>query len=144
MIPRPERQIVTSGIWGVVEFAIDAQLRCPAREYLDGLPALLGDVKKNGKPGLGNKAQAKFVALFQEMADFGRITKQSRFRKEADVFFGFKYEVQNHLLRFPCFAEGNRRWVLTHGFDKDGDKWRDEDIERAKRIMKEHLSIFSM
>jgi hypothetical protein len=143
----PERRIVAKGVNGVVEFAIDARGRSRARTFLDGLPEELGASKNPNKQGIGDKAKAKFLALFKEMVDAGEIRKESKFGKESGGIYAFKYEIVNHLIRIPCF-QFKGSWVLTHGFYKKGaqrkkGKWRREEIITAETIMAEHTSRFA-
>ncbi|MEX2141310.1 MAG: type II toxin-antitoxin system RelE/ParE family toxin [Pirellulales bacterium] len=115
--------------WGTVEFAVRTSGAVEAREFLNTLD---------------RKVRAKFLALFGQMAKFGWIANPSRFSHEADKIYGFKFNHQNQLIRFPCFQIANR-WLLTHGFRKPGAQrgrgsWPKRELEKAKEIMKEHLA----
>jgi len=84
-------------------------------------------------------ARARFMVLFQNMANYGRI-QPKRFESEMGRLWAFKHEVRNIQIRFPCFQDGNR-WILTHGFKKPGAKrglghWPQHEIDRANEIAK--------
>lgn len=125
-----EPRVVTRGEWGTVEFAMRANGKFPAEEFLDGLsPA----------------DRAIFIDLFQQMADFGHTHNPSRFSHERGKIYGFKAKARsNKLIRFACFQRSNR-WILTHGFFKPGAQkgrgaWPPEELDKADRIMSEHLT----
>ncbi len=120
--------VVPRGAWGTVEFAVRLNDSMPAREFLDEL---------------GEDA-AVFLALFVEMAAAGRTNSPNRFSKELGRINGFKAQIKNRQIRFPCFQKGNR-WILTHGFYKPGaqkgkGRWPKKEFDRAATIMHEHLS----
>jgi len=125
-ITRQER-IVSSGMWGTVEYATNARGELPAKEFLDGLDA---------------EDLAKLYGLFQWMADSGQIRNKSKFKHERGRIYTFKKNTNDcRMMRVPCFQIGNR-WLLTHGFIKPGqDKWRPEYFTTAERIMNEYLVV---
>ncbi len=126
-----ERRIAAIGDWGTVEFAMRANGRFPAEEFLDELsPA----------------DRAIFIDLFQQMADFGHTHNPSRFSHERRKIYGFKAKGRgNKLIRIPCFQKSNR-WILTHGFFKPGAQkgrgpWPVEELDKADKTMNEHLTF---
>lgn len=111
-----------------MEFAVRPSGDVPARDFLNGETA---------------ETQAKFLVLFQAMANLGWLSPK-RFKKEMDDLWAFRHEVQNRQLRFSCFQDGNR-WIVTHGFVKPGaqkgkGKWPQSEVTRARRIRDEYLS----
>lgn len=92
---------------------------------------------------------ARFLVLFQEMAEHGHVLNSARFSQEEGKIYAFKHRLpkKNKQVRFPCFQIGNR-WLLTHGFFKPGakkgrGKWPRAQLDRAKRIMGEHMQFES-
>jgi len=83
---------------------------------------------------LSESRKAVFLALFQRMADHGRIHNREKFRKVE----GHIYEFKKYQHRIGCFRE-RQTWFLTHGFVKKSDRWLPQEIERANRIRTEHL-----
>ncbi len=84
---------------------------------------------------LDESEQRRLDTLFRRMADTGKIFNREQFKQVEGKIYGFK----RYQTRVACFRIENR-WVLTHGFTKKGDGWRKSEIERAERIMKEHLA----
>ena len=87
---------------------------------------------------------SRIIAIFQQMADNGRVPNPSRFSHEDGKIYGFKHVVANKQVRFPCFQHG-KIWVLTHGFFKPGAKrklgvWPVAELEKANLIMSEYLA----
>lgn len=127
------------GRWGTVECAVRRGGDSPAESFLT---SDLESIREKGEDQPEATARARFMFLFQQMADNGRISGK-RFKKEMGKLFGFKHEVRNLQIRFPCFQDGNR-WILTHGFVKPGaqkkkGKWPESEITRAKEIMAEYF-----
>lgn len=112
--------LVARGAWGEVRYAVDAHGEMPARDFVEGL---------------SNADQAKVLALFQRIADVGKIANREKFRKERGEIFAFK----SHQIRIPCFRQGGA-WYLAYGFIKKGDRWKPEELDRADRIREEHLN----
>jgi len=109
-----------SGTWGEVRYAVDAQGRMPAKEFVEGLST--EDVKK-------------VLLLLRRLATDGKITNREKFRKERGEIFALKA----FQIRIPCFQH-ERTWYLTYGFTKKGDNWKAADLDRADRIRLEHLN----
>lgn len=84
---------------------------------------------------LEQQEQAKFEALFQRLAETGRIFDPRKFRAEGAGIFCFKIRQR----RLACFFDG-KDIAITHGFVKKGDKVPPGETDRAKRIRNEHLS----
>lgn len=134
------RDIIATGRWGYVEYAIRLDESKEAKEFLRGLrthPSMRGK---------GEEVERRILVLCQMLANDGWIRDTSRFSGEDGEIHGLKYERFNKLIRFACFRSGNR-WVLTHGFFKPGaqkgkGRWRPQEITRAMQIMNEHQSRF--
>ena len=122
MYERVDDNKVASGAWGTVEYAIELSGSMPARKFYESLET--GD-------------KAKFSALFQHMADGGKIYDKRKFNHLRRTPI---YEFKRSLIRILCFQDGNS-WCLTNGFSgKRGQgKCPPSQLERAQRIMKEHF-----
>ncbi len=124
----PHTEVVAKGAWGTVEFAVRQSGRVPAKEFFNTLT---------------DKARARFLVLFQQMANAGsENVSAKRFKKEMGKLFAFRHEVDKRQIRFPCIQDGNR-WILTSGFAKPGarkglGKWPKSAIERAQAIEAEY------
>jgi hypothetical protein len=110
-----------------VEFAVLVSGSVPAKEFLE--------------EELNDAARAKFLVLFQQMADYGRVSPK-RFKSEMKKLCAFRHEIGNRQIRFPCFRD-EQSWILTHGFFKPGaknglGKWPQSEIDRAERIMDDY------
>lgn len=114
-----EREVVDDGPERTIEYAIAVNGAKPAKEFIRGL---------------NDAEQRKLDVLFQRMADTGRIFNKEQFKQVE----GKIYEFKRHQVRIGCFQMG-RRWLLTHGFRKKSKKWPRSEIERAQRIMNEHI-----
>ena len=115
-----DSNIVVRGNQRTIEYAICADGSMPAKEFVEGLD---------------ESEQRKLDTLFRRMAETGKIFNKTRFKQVKDRIYEFK----RYQTRVGCFQIGTR-WVLTHGFIKKGDRWKKSDIERAERIMEEHLA----
>lgn len=136
--PKPPLAYVIAPGRFPVHAAVRGSGKCPALEFLRDLEK----IKKKGKDKPEANAMMELMATFSRMAQIGRL-KDTKFSKEAGRLFGFKGEVQNLLIRFPCFQDG-AIWVLTHGFFKPGAQkgrgsWPASEIDRANEIMAEYL-----
>jgi len=135
----PLTDIVASGAWGIVECVVLASSQIPAKDFLENE---CETIREGGKSKPQSTARARFMMLFQQMADNGSLSPK-RFKSEQGRLFAFSHEVRNVQIRFPCFQDGNR-WLLTHGFLKRGakkglGKWPQSEVERAERIMNDYF-----
>jgi len=112
--------IAAEGKWGRIVCVVRRNGSAPAEDFIKELDRF---------------ERAEVRSLFQKMADEGKIFNKQQFRHLA----GKIYEFKRHQVRFGCFQMGHT-WVLTHGFIKKQPKCPRTEIERAERIMKEHLS----
>jgi phage-related protein len=113
--------VLVKGSQRTIECALCSDGSMPAKEFIHGL---------------GEDVQRKLDVLFRRMADTGRIFNEQQFKHLEGTKL---YEFKRDQVRVGCFQIGNR-WILTHGFVKKKDKWPKHEIERAKRIMTEHLA----
>jgi hypothetical protein len=111
------------GAAATVDFATDANEHQLARSFL--------------ADELTSEQQIKMVALFQWLADFGKIVNREKFKKLSGT--DNIYEFKHNQIRIGCFQSG-RYWYLTHGFIKKKDDWPPTEVARAERIRTEHLS----
>jgi hypothetical protein len=130
---------VAQGRWGTVECAVRLSGEAPAQQFLEGD---CQNIREKGKNKPEATARARFMVLFQQMADSGSVSPK-RFKKEMDRLFAFRHEVRNIQIRFPCFPDSSK-WILTHGFAKPGARkglgsWPDNEVRRALDIMAEYL-----
>ena len=68
------------------------------------------------------------------MAEHGTVRNPEQFKPVQGKIFEFK----KHQIRVFCFREGDR-WLLTNGYKKKKTKLDQGEIDRAERIMGEHL-----
>ena len=114
-----DESFVCNGSWGTVRYAVQANGKMLADEFIRGLEV---------------RDQRKLAVRFVRMAEDGQIRNPEQFKKVVDDIFEFK----SFQIRIGCFQVG-RTWFLTHGFVKKQAKWPKPEIERARRIRKEHL-----
>jgi hypothetical protein len=133
-------KIVAKGQWGVVECAVRPNGKMPALDFLYELE----DIREKAGNNPQNTAAARFVALFDWMANHGpQAMPPARYSSEMKGLWAFKHEIRNKQIRFPCFNDGNK-CILTHGFFKPGaqkgkGKWPDAEIKKAFQIKAEYF-----
>lgn len=118
-----ERKPAAIGLRATVDFASDAKGHQAARSFFTN--------------DLTLDQQAKMAALFQRLADFGKIHNREKFKKLVDSHN--IYEFKHNQIRIGCFQCG-KVWFLTHGFIKKKDDWPPAEVTRAERIRTEHLA----
>ena len=106
-------------VWGLT-----AHGGCQARDYYELLEVV---------------DRAKTLALFQRMADVGRIYDRTKFNKETAKLYVFK--PQPH--RFFCFFVRGRRIVVVSAYEKQGDKAPRREIVRAENLRTDWMLRFS-
>jgi hypothetical protein len=111
--------IVVRGNLRTIEYAIRANGSMPAKEFIEGLSV---------------PDQAKILVLFRRMAEKGDVPNREQFKLVEGKIFEFKKQQ----IRVFCFRKENR-WQLTNGYKKKRDKLDRSEIDRAQRIMQEHL-----
>ena len=115
--------LVVSGPCFQVRWGLDSNGECQARDYFEALE--MAD-------------RAKGSALFQRMADFGKIYDKTKFNKETAELWVFK--PQPH--RFFCFFVKGKRIVIVSAYQKQGNKASRREIERAEKLRLEWLERF--
>lgn len=118
-----DNTVVASGKGGIIGYAVQQNGKMPAEEFIAGLHKSLTPQKK-----------AKLLALFQSKAD-GTILSQVKFKLLKDGIYEFK----SGQARVLCFTKGSDIY-LTNGYIKKKDKCPPREINKAKRIKREHLS----
>ncbi len=132
--------IAASGAWGTVEFAVLQSGKIPAKLFFD---VDCKQIREKGADEPQASAQARFLILFQHMANYGPAEMpDKRFKKEMGNLWAFRHEVANIQIRFPCFRDGNA-WIVTHGFVKPGARkglgdWPQSEVHRAQSIEVEY------
>jgi len=117
-----ENIIVARGNWGTIVCAVRLNCSIPAEKFLKKL--------KRER----NSDFIKLMVLLERMAFVGKIVGIGRFKHLDEKIYEFK----RGQVRMACFQIGNS-WVLTHGFIKKRRQWPRKEIERAQKIMREHL-----
>lgn len=136
-------RVVATGAWGIVECALRLSGEVPAKIFLENDLEL---IREKGKDDPQATARARFMFLFQQMANYGpRSLSRKRFKSEMEGLSAFCHEVHKKQIRFPCFPDG-LKWVLTHGFVKPGAKkglgrWPESHIARALTIRAEYFQL---
>lgn len=118
---------LVKGPCGIVAYACRVNGNRPAKDFIENLE---------------QSDQAKLAKRFIYLAQIGQIYTKEQFRKlggKSAKIFEFKVHPG---IRVLCFQQG-KSWFLTHGFKKQTGKTPPKEIERAERIMKEHISSSS-
>lgn len=113
--------VVYSGREFSIEYAVCLNEAMPARDFIEGQ--------------LNEREQRQLMALFTRLGDIGEIRNPQQFKK----LEGKLWEFKRHQIRVACFQQGHR-WILASAFRKKRDNWPRQEIERAQRIMQEHLA----
>lgn len=118
------RRLVYEGDRFRITFAVLADGSCPAGTFFDGL-------------SISDKA--KLMALFQLFANHGPIANDEKFGVLKDGLYEFK----SFQIRMPFGYAKNERGVVvvTHGFRKKKDKAPPQEIDRARRILREDEQV---
>lgn len=114
-----DSNIAVRGNQRTIEYAICANGSMPAKKFIEGL----------SKPD-----QAKIVVLFHRMAEKGNVPNREQFKLVEGKIFEFKKQQ----IRVFCFRKADR-WLLTSGYKKKRPKLDRSEIDRAQRVMQEHL-----
>lgn len=120
MSKEADSPIVVRGVTRTIEYAVCSNGSMPAKKFIE--------------KELSQGEQLKLLALFRRMADHGDVPNREQFKVVENPIFEFK----KHQIRVFCFRKDNR-WLLTNGYKKKRDRLDPGEIERAFRIMVEHL-----
>ena len=82
---------------------------------------------------LSMQERAKVIALFERIADIGKIYDKAKFRHEEGEIYAFKPQPNRFL---SCFWKGKRIIVLT-GFSKKSQKLPKKELKRAKEYLQQ-------
>lgn len=118
---RNENDVVAPGAKFAVRFAADAAGIQHARIYLDQVAAL--------------DERIQVLRRCERLAATGAIPNREHFRMVVAPIF----EIKAHQARISCYRRG-QVWFLLHGFTKKKDVWPPQELERAQRILTEHLA----
>lgn len=78
--------------------------------------------------------------LFERLADHGRIRNNEQFKKLGDRQGHAIWEFKSYQLRFlGAFTPGGR-FLVALGLRKKKNKLRSADLDRAARILSEHIA----
>lgn len=94
--------------------------QCQARDYYESL-----DVAD----------RAKALALFQRMADVGKLYDKGKFNKETEKLYAFKPQPN----RFFCFFVKGKRIVIVSAYQKQSGEAPSREIKRAENLRLEYL-----
>lgn len=122
--PPVPNEPVARGALGTVEWAEDAAGNVPARDFFSNLD---------------DPDAAKVLVLFRRLAETGQIRNVEQFKKLGTVRGRALWEFKRFQLRFLGGFAGGRRFLVAHGLRKKKDRHSPRDLERAARILMEHL-----
>ncbi|MFQ5424458.1 MAG: type II toxin-antitoxin system RelE/ParE family toxin [Phycisphaerae bacterium] len=111
--------VVVRGSSRIIEYAVCANGKMPAKEFIEGLP---------------EADQRKIAVLLHRMAEKGDVPNRQQFKPVRGKLFEFK----KHQIRVFCFRNGDR-WLLTNGYKKKTDRLDSGQIRWAETVMQEHL-----
>jgi hypothetical protein len=87
----PTTKVIARGNACTVECVVCLSGEAPAAEFLESELAL---IREKGKDDPQATARARFMVLFQMMANYGRVSPK-RFKKEMGKLYAFRHEVKN-------------------------------------------------
>jgi hypothetical protein len=119
-------RVIARGSWGTVEWAVDEEGSLAARDHYERLTS---------------DRKARMLALFQRLAETGRINNREQFRnlgqkggKQGSELWEFK-RFQDRFL--GDFRSGHRFLIAAYE-QKKSDRLDPDVVRRAIRIMKEN------
>lgn len=83
--------------------------------------------------------QDKVIALFNLMANFGKIWDQTKFRNEGDGIYVFKTNQD----RFFCFFVKGGKIIVTNAYTKKSQKMSVKEKEKALAAQKNYIKRVS-
>ena len=108
----PEREVV---------YAVRANGERPAKAFLEHLEP---------------RERQRFLASFQQLCNAGSL--QADKLKKLNTKRGLAWEFRTHDWRIGAF-QLKRRWYLTHGFPKQGQKTPPRQIDQIEKIYDEFI-----
>ena len=118
-------QSVATGEWGRVVWAVKATGQRPALEFFEQL---------------SKEEAAKVQVLFERLAERGQIRNNEQFKKLGDRQGHVIWEFKSYQIRFlGAFTPGGR-FLVAHGLRKKKKSLRSADLDRAARILTEHMA----
>jgi hypothetical protein len=125
-MPKKAENVFCSGPCYTIEYAVTLDGKMPAKDGLEKLKRT--DYRR----------YSRFKAMFEHYAKTGWLPPSKLDDYQGTKLKKFKHS-QAYPYRVPCFFLGNRV-VLTHLFEKRGDRQISNQIKKAERIMKEHMA----
>ena len=113
-----EKTIAYAGRFITIEWFENASGKSQARDFFKSLSI---------------QDRAKTIALFERIADMGKIYDKAKFRKEEGEIYAFKPQPNRFL---SCFWKGKRIIVLT-GFIKKSQKLPKKELKRAQEYLQQ-------
>ena len=117
-------QTAASGEWGRVVWTADESGKSPARDFFLQLDE--GD-------------RAKIQAVFNRLADYGKVNSRERFKKLGERDGQVLWEIKSFQLRFIGTFSPKKEFVVAHGLRKKRDKHRTRDLEVAARNLNNYF-----
>lgn len=117
-----ERIAAAKGTWGVVDWGFNSARQMPAREFFLTLE---------------QDDRDKVLALFQRLADTGRISNIQKFKSVEPGLWEFK----SFQLRFLGDFRPGKRFVVATGLRKKRDALDKVDIATAHRVLAENDAV---
>ena len=89
---------------------------------------------------LPEKDAGRLDALFRRLAESGQIKNAEQFKKLDDRQGRAIWEFKRFQIRFLGGFVPGGQFVIAHGVRKKKDKHKTSDLDRAARILNEHMS----
>ena len=128
MLTGTNEPIAEDGPNATVVWATDANGKTDARNYYCSL---------------NQRDKSKVKGMFAEFALLGSIKNNQRFKKLRDVRRWSLFEFKSFQIRFIGAympQSPKRKFIVAHGLHKKKDRVGDSDLERAARILDEHVA----
>jgi phage-related protein len=115
---KSKQSIVYAGRAFTIEWFQNASGKSQARDFFKSL---------------NMQNRAKTIALFERMADIGKIYDKAKFRHEEGEIYAFKPQPNKFL---SCFWKG-KRIIVFAGFIKKSQKVPKKELKRAKEYLQQ-------
>ena len=83
--------------------------------------------------------RAKVQAVFNRLADYGKVNSRERFKKLGERDGQALWEIKSFQLRFIGTFSPKKEFVVAHGLRKKRGKHRTRDLEVAARNLNNHF-----
>lgn len=115
---------IQSGEWGRVVWAADKSGKSPARDFF---------------LQLDERDRAKIQAVFNRLADHGKVNSRERFKKLDECDGQALWEIKSFQLRFIGTFSPTKEFVVAHGLRKKQDKHRIGDLKVAAKNLNNYF-----